>query len=41
MRRIPLVKYAENHDDQQDEVFDKINQDAPLKLFRFADVTGM
>jgi len=41
MRRIPLVKYAENHDGQQDEIFDKINHDAPLELVRGADVTGM
>jgi hypothetical protein len=40
MRRIPLVKYTENHDGQQGEIFDKINHDAPLELRRAGDATG-
>ena len=40
MCRIPFVKYAENHDGQQDGIFDEINHDAPLELGRVADGTG-
>jgi len=40
MRRIPLVKYAENHNGQQDGIFDKINRDAPLELIGASDATG-
>jgi hypothetical protein len=41
MCRIPLVKYAENHDGQQEEIFDKIDHDAPPELIRAGDATGM
>ncbi len=39
MRRVPLVKYAQNHNPQQDEVFNEVDHYTPLELGRQEDPT--
>lgn len=39
MCRVPLVKYAQKHNPQQDEVNNEVNHDTPLVLGRLGDAT--
>jgi hypothetical protein len=39
MCRVPFVKYAQNHNPQQDEVFNEVDHDTPLVLGRLGDAT--
>jgi hypothetical protein len=39
MRRISFVEHAEKHDHQQDEIFDEIDQNAPLELVGASEST--
>ena len=39
MSCVPFVKYAQNHDPQQDEVFNEVDHNTPLELGRLGDAT--
>lgn len=39
MRRVLLVKYAQNHNPQQDKVFNKVDHNTPFELGRLVNAT--
>ena len=41
MRRIPLVKYAENHNPQQSKILNEVEHNTPLVLICTADAASV